>query len=82
MEANFTFDEYIANNILVGAKIYHKDGSLHVIEYVKINKSTRQLNVHCVDGSVFLANQDEVFTWEVLNERENKTPNKVKNNKK
>ena len=47
MKANFTFDEMIYNSVAKGKGIYY-DNELKVIDYVKLEKDTRQLTVHCV----------------------------------
>lgn len=84
MEVNFTFDEMVYNGgSIIGKKLWHEE-ALHEIEYVKLVKDTRQIKVHCVNGDVFIANQDEEFTWEVSNENQNKpvTKKKIKKKKK
>jgi len=73
MRAEFTFDEYVYNQSLIGATIYYDD-SLKTIEYVKLDKQTRQIIVHCVSGDVFTCMQDEMFDWEVTTEKEYKAP--------
>lgn len=65
-KAKFTFDEMVYNTVVNGKQIYHND-DLKTIDYVKLMKDTRQLQVICQDGSVFLANQDDVFEFEVNN---------------
>lgn len=64
--ASFTFDEMVYNTVVNGKQIYH-NGDLKTIDYVKLMKDTRQLQIVCQDGSVFLANQDDVFQFEVNN---------------
>jgi len=64
--ASFTFDEMVYNTVVNGKQIYH-NGDLKTIDYVKLMKDTRQLQVICQDGSVFLANQDDIFDFEVNN---------------
>ena len=64
--ASFTFDEMVYNTVVNGKQIYH-NGDLKTIDYVKLMKDTRQLQIVCQDGSVFLANQDGVFDFEVNN---------------
>lgn len=79
MKVEFTVDEYIynggnSNNTgLRGAKIYHEDGDLVVIDYVKATKGARILKVIPIDnGKPFLINQDKSYWWEVNNELPNK----------
>ncbi len=62
--ASFTFDEMVYNTVVNGKQIYY-DGQLKTIDYVKLMKDTRQMQVICQDGSVFLANQDDTFLFEV-----------------
>lgn len=69
-KSDFTFDEIIYNSVLSGVQMYYDgDGNetetLVTIDFVKVIKQTRQFHVHCTDGTVFLANQDDVFTFEV-----------------
>ena len=75
MIANFTFDEMVYNSIAKGRIIYY-DGEQKVIDYIKMDKNTRQLIINCTDGSVFSALQDDVFQFEVNNKYEWKKPNK------
>lgn len=84
MEANFTFDEAVYNEILQGKKLYHIDDpeTPYIIAYVKVNKKLRQIKVHCTNGQSFLADQDEIFTWEVNTPLEDKPITKRKNKKK
>jgi hypothetical protein len=76
-KVNFTIDELVYNTVLSGVNIYYY-GELKTIDYVKVVKHTRQISVHCTDGSIFLVNQDEAFDFEVNNEKINKIPNKKK----
>ncbi len=89
MKANFTFDEMVYNSIVAGREFYYdEDGDgteeLKTIKHVKLMKSTRQIQIHCEDGDVMLANQDDEFTFEVTTEKVKKKPNrkKVKKTKK
>ena len=84
MKVTFTFDEYVYNGGgLKGAKIYHsEDDTLHIIDYVKLTKDSRQIKIHCEDGSVFLANQDDPYDWEVNSERVEKPVTKQKSKRK
>jgi hypothetical protein len=75
MIVEFTFDEAIYNNNLSGINIYYEE-ELKVIDYVKFDKVTRQLIVNCTDGDVFLARQDEIFSFEVTNQKTLKKPNR------
>ena len=61
---SFTFDEMVYNSVVAGKIIYYKNEA-KVINYVKLVKDTRQVQIHCADGSVFLLNQDEEFDFEV-----------------
>lgn len=65
-KASFTFDEMVYNTVVNGKQIYYDD-ELKTIDYVKLMKDTRQLQIICQDGSVFLANQDDEFFFEVNN---------------
>lgn len=82
MQAEFTFDEMVYNSIVKGKQIYYQEAGaspeLKTIDYVKIKKDTRQIQIHCDCGDVFLANQDEIFTFEVQTERPHKKPNRKK----
>lgn len=81
MRAKFTFDEMIYNTVIAGRQIYYSDGVIEekkTIKYIKLLKDTRQAQVHCEDGDVFLANQDDIFTFEVNNIKLCKTPTKPK----
>lgn len=71
-KTQFTFDEMVYNTVVVGKQIYYGE-NLKTIDFVKIVKDTRQMQIHCTDGSIFLANQDDVFEFEVNNP---KTPAK------
>lgn len=79
MKANFTFDEMVYNSICSGRQIWYKNANgtetLKTIDYVKLDKSSRQIVVNCVGGDVFLCKQDDVHTFEVLAEKELKAPN-------
>lgn len=63
-KANFTFDEMVYNSIVNGKQIYYNE-EVKIIDYVKLVKDTRQIQVICKDGDVFLVNQDDVFQFEV-----------------
>lgn len=83
MKANFTFDEMVYNSIVAGRQFhYDEDGDgieeIKTISYVKLMKATRQVQIHCVDGDVMLANQDDEFTFEVLGEKIKVEPNRKK----
>lgn len=87
MKVEFTVDEYIYNGGSVegglkGAKVYHEDGTLHTIDYVKATKGSRILKVHSREGDVFLLNQDKSYDWEVNNELQNKPITKKKSRKR
>ena len=77
MKADFTFDEMVYNEIVAGRKIWYGE-ELKVISYVKWKKDIRQVQVHCECGDVFLANQDDVITFEVNKEKPHKKPNRKK----
>jgi len=62
--ASFTFDEMVYKTVVNGKQIYYNN-DLKTIDYVKITKDTRQMQIICTDGSVFLANQDDIFDFEV-----------------
>jgi hypothetical protein len=62
--ASFTFDEMVYNTVVNGKQIYY-NGELKTINYVKLMKDTRQMQIVCQDGDVFLANQDDSFLFEV-----------------
>lgn len=76
-KTNFTFDEMVYNTVVSGKNIYY-DTELKTISYVKLIKDTRQIQIICTDGDVFLANQDDVFEWEVNNPKPLVQPNKAK----
>lgn len=69
--ASFTFDEMVYNTVVNGKQIYH-NGDLKTIDYVKLMKDTRQLQIVCQNGDVFLANQDDVFDFEVTTPKDKK----------
>ena len=77
MKATFTFDEMVYNTVCSGRIIYH-DGDEKVIDYVKLDKNTRQIIIHCVDGDVFSAMQDDLHEFKVNNLKEWRKPNKKK----
>lgn len=68
MKVSLPFDEMVYNTICIGKQIYHDDGTLHTISYVKLLKDTRQIKIHTTDGEVFLADQDSVFDFEITEE--------------
>lgn len=72
-KAIFTFDEMVYNTVVSGKSIYYND-ELKIIDYVKLIKDTRQIQIHCVDGDVFLVNQDNKFEFEVNNPKKAKMP--------
>lgn len=82
-KVGFTFDEMVYNTVVGGKQIYYND-IIKVIDYVKLIKDTRQVQVVCSDGDVFLANQDDEFFFEVNNPKPMLSPNKskLKGNKK
>lgn len=85
MKAKFTFDEMIYNSIVQNKQIYYNNGineELKTISYVKLIKSTRQIQVHCTDNSIFLLNQDDQVIFEVNEEKILVKPNLPKNKKK
>jgi len=71
-KASFTFDEMVYNTVVNGKQIYYNN-ELKTIDYVKLMKDTRQLQIVCVDNSVFLANQDDIFDFEVNTPKDKKT---------
>ena len=77
MKAHFTFDEMVYNSICSGKQIYYAE-ELKTIDYVKLDKPTRQIVVHCTDGDVFVAMQDDKHYFEVNQEKENKPVTKPK----
>jgi hypothetical protein len=83
MKARFTFDEMIYNNVCQGKQIYYFDDEtgqeeLKTIDYVKLEKDTRQVIVHCTDGSVFGCGQDKLHDFQVNNRKEWKSTNMKK----
>lgn len=76
-KTNFTFDEMVYNTVVSGKNIYYGD-VLKTIDYVKLVKDTRQVQIVCTDGDVFLANQDDIFEWEVNTPKPLVQPNKPK----
>ena len=79
-KVKFTPYEAIFNNALSGMSIYHQSSpnQAWVIDYVKVEKQTRTLEVHCTNGEVFIANQDDILEWEVNNENPHGVPTKPK----
>ena len=75
--ASFTFDEMIYNSIVNGKQIYYEN-ELKTINYVKMVKDTRQIQIICTDDEVFLVNQDDVFNFEVNTLKPIATPTKAK----
>ena len=63
-KTSFTFDEMVYNTVVSGKQIYYGD-ELKTIDYVKLVKDTRQIEVVCSDGDAFLVNQDDEFFFEV-----------------
>lgn len=72
-KAKFTFDEMVYNSVVNGKQIYYGE-VIKTISYVKLVKDTRQIQIHCDDGSVFLANQDEEFGFEVTTSKNKSQP--------
>ena len=81
-KADFTFDEMVYNNIVAGKQFYYKEEGqseeLKTIDYVKLIKATRQVAIHCTDGDIMLANQDEEFTFEVTTPKVKGAPTRPK----
>jgi hypothetical protein len=82
-KTSFTFDEMVYNTVVSGKQIYYENET-KTIDYVKMVKDTRQVQVICTDGDVFLANQDDEFFFEVNTPKPLVEPNKpkLKGNKK
>lgn len=76
-KAKFTFDEMVYNTVVNGKSIYY-NGVVKTIDYVKLVKDTRQVQIICTDGDTFLANQDDIFEWEVNNLKPLVQPTKPK----
>lgn len=76
MKATFSFDEMIYNQTFKGVVIYDDDDNPQVIDYIKIDKKTRQIIVSCVSGDVLTTHQDDSQSFEVNNKLEFKKPNK------
>jgi hypothetical protein len=76
-KAVFTFDEMVYNSVVSGKQIYY-DGETKTIDYVKLFKDTRQVEVHATDGDIFLANQDDEFEFEVTTPKPKGQPTKPK----
>lgn len=72
-KTTFTFDEMVYNSVVNGKQIYYND-QVKVIDYVKLFKDTRQVEIHCQDGDVFLANQDDAFEFEVTTPKPKSQP--------
>jgi len=64
----FSFTEMALNVTCSGARIYYEE-ELKVVDYIKVEKKSRQLIVHCVDGTVFPCSEDELFEFEVNNNK-------------
>lgn len=80
-KVKFTFDEMVYNTICAGKQFYYDtndDGieELKTIDYVKMDKQSRQIIVHCTDGVVFPCHQDDLHNFEVTSEKIWKKPNK------
>jgi len=81
MKAEFTFDEMVYNTVCAGRILYYEDVK-KTIDYVKIDKGTRQVLIHCVieegqsEADIFVAKQDELHTFEVTANKVWKKPNK------
>lgn len=75
MIAEFTFDEMVYNTVCSGRIIYYQNVK-KTINYIKMDKGTRQLVIHCLDGDVFVAKQDEIHSFEVNGNKEWRKPNK------
>ncbi len=85
-KAKFTLDEMVYNSIINGKQIYYND-ELKTIDYVKLVKNTRQVQIICqpdISGNtaVFLVNQDDALDFEINNPKPFILPNlpKLKKN--
>lgn len=76
-QAEFTFDEMVYNTAVQGKSLYHND-VLVTIEYVKLQKETRQILIVCTNGDKFLTSQDAPKLWEVNTIKPFVAPNKSK----
>jgi hypothetical protein len=76
-KTSFTFDEMVYNTVVNGKQIYYNE-ELKTIDYVKLVKDTRQLQIVCTDGDAFLANQDDEFFFDVNLPKPLVQPNKSK----
>jgi hypothetical protein len=63
----------VYNSVVNGKQIYYND-DIKTIDYVKLFKDTRQIEVHCLDGDIFLANQDDEFSFEVNTPKNKEKP--------
>lgn len=64
------------NNALKGQQFYDDDETLQTIDYIKLEKKTRQVLYHCVSGDVITMHEDDVVAFEVTTELKNKKANK------
>jgi len=81
-KAKFTLDEMVYNSIINGKQIYYNN-ELKTIDYVKIVKDTRQIQIICQPDinnhvDVFLVNQDDALDFEINNPKPFLNPNKPK----
>lgn len=86
MKAKFTLDEMVYNSIINGKEIYYNN-EIKIIDYVKLIKDTRQVQIICQpdinnDVSVFLVNQDDLLEFNITNPKPFLPPNLPKLNKK
>lgn len=76
MIAEFTFDEMVYNSICSGKQIWYDDDAdpntspeLKTIDYVKLDKKTRQIIIHCTDGDIIACLQDDIHQFEVTSNK-------------
>jgi hypothetical protein len=77
-----TFDELIYNGENPIGKTIYYNNLKKVIKHIKVIKGSRQLQVHCVDGTIFLCNQDKEFYFDLLTVRTTGKPTLPKLNGK
>ena len=84
-KVSMSFYEAIYNSVLSGMVIEYDDGDgieEKTIDYVKVSKKTRQIQVHCVDADVFLCSEDDMYNFIVTAKKNRVKPNRKRNRSK
>ena len=74
-QASFLFKEMIYNSVCKN-KIIYVDGQQKIIDYVKCVPRSSDIQVHCTDGTIFIANEGAPFDFEVNNKLQWKKANR------